>query len=280
VVEINAALAREAEIESVLVASETGVVIDTVEAVGELQQLRELMHQIWGSEIVPPRNLLRGMAMAGSGIALARRGGSPVGFSIGILGWGDGVHFHSHQVGVLASERRTGVGYALKLAQRAHCLAHGVTEMRWTFDPLLASNAAFNLARLGAAVTAFIPDCYGARTDAFNTGDVTDRVKVSWCLDQPVGSSALKPAWTGEPLIALVDGGARAVRSPVSVRPGSFIPLPVNYQLLRVENPELAASWRTATRAAFVDCYDNGLSVVGYSSLGYGLGTTHLQPSN
>ena len=280
VTEINSFLAREAEIDSALVASEAGVVIDNVDAIGDLQQLRELMHEIWGAEIVPPRNLLRGMAMAGSGIAMARRSGSAVGFSLGLLGWGDGVHFHSHQVGVLAAERGTGVGYALKLAQRAHCLARGVTEMRWTFDPLLASNAAFNLSRLGATITSFIPDCYGARTDAFNTGDVTDRVKVSWRLDQPVGSSALKPAWTGEPLIGLVDGGARAVRSPVSVRPGSFIPLPVNYQLLRAENPELAASWRTATRAAFVDCYDSGLSVVGYSSLGYGVSATHLKTSN
>ena len=67
VTEINSFLAREAEIDSALVASEAGVVIDNIDAIGDLQQLRELMHEIWGAEIVPPRNLLRGMAMAGSG---------------------------------------------------------------------------------------------------------------------------------------------------------------------------------------------------------------------
>jgi predicted GNAT superfamily acetyltransferase len=272
VAEIASTLVHDAEVSAALAAAAADVAIDTIDAVADLQDLRELMHQIWGPEIVPPRNLLRGMAMAGSGIALARRAGEAVGFSIGLLGWTGGVHFHSHQVGVLAAERGSGVGYALKLAQRSQCLAHGVTEMRWTFDPLLASNAAFNLVRLGATITTFIPDCYGARTDAFNTGDVTDRVKVSWRLDRPVGAPALSPDMAAEPLIALVDDGPRVARSVALARPGAFIPLPDGYHLLRGEHPAAAASWRNATGAAFVDCFESRLNIVGYGPLGYVVG--------
>ncbi len=271
-VEIGPALVRDAEISAALAAGAADVTIDTIDAVADLQDLRELMTQIWGPEIVPPRNLLRGMAMAGSGIALARRAGEAVGFSIGLLGWTGGAHFHSHQVGVLAAERGGGVGYAMKLAQRSQCLAHGVTEMRWTFDPLLASNAAFNLVRLGATITTFIPDCYGARTDAFNTGDVTDRVKVSWRLDRPVGAPALSPDVAAAPLIELVDDGPWVARSVALARPGAFIPLPDGYHSLRSEHPAVAASWRNATGAAFVDCFERKLSIVGYGPLGYVVG--------
>ena len=271
-VEMSPALVHDAEISAALAAAAADVVIGTIDAIAELQLLREVMNQIWGPEIVPPRNLLRGMALAGSGIALARRHGEAVGFSIGLLGWSDGVHFHSHQVGVVEAERGSGVGYALKLAQRAQCLARGVTEMRWTFDPMLASNAAFNLVRLGATITSFIPDCYGARTDAFNTGDVTDRVKVLWRLDRPVGAPPLAPDAAGQPLIALVDDGPQVARSFVSAQPGAFIPLPDGYHLLRSEHPAAAASWRTATGAAFADCFESKLSIIGYGPLGYVVG--------
>ena len=68
---------------------------------------------------------------------LTRLPAGPLGFALGWLGWEGGVHFHSHQVGVRSGGRGTGVGAALKLAQRALCLEQGITEMRWTFDPLL-----------------------------------------------------------------------------------------------------------------------------------------------
>ena len=94
----------------------------------ELDVLRRTMESIWGPEIVPPRNLLRGMALSGNCLLVAWRSGSPVGFALGWLGWDGGVHFHSHQVGVQADGRGAGIGYALKLAQRALCLEHGVTD--------------------------------------------------------------------------------------------------------------------------------------------------------
>jgi len=167
------------------------VVIEQVSTPDELDVLRSVMHDIWGPEIVPPRNLLRGLALGGSCLLLARHEARAVGFALGWLGWTnlpdeDGPHLHSHQVGVTADQRGTGVGLALKLAQRSLAIGNGVTRMRWTFDPMLATNARFNLLRLGARVVEFVPHCYGERTDAFNTGDTTDRVEVDWRLDAPL----------------------------------------------------------------------------------------------
>ena len=81
--------------------------------------------------------------------------------------------------------RGRGIGVALKLRQRAVCLAHGVTEMRWTYDPLIRRNARLNLVRLGAEVVAFLPDFYGELGDAITGADRSDRFEVRWRLDAP-----------------------------------------------------------------------------------------------
>jgi predicted GNAT superfamily acetyltransferase len=173
-----------------------------------------------------------------------------VGFALGWLGWTDGVHLHSHQVGVAASERRGGVGVALKLAQRAQCLQHGITEMRWTFDPVLATNARFNLVRLGARVIDFLPHCYGDRADAFNTGERTDRVKVSWRLDAPVGGVLLA----------------------VPTVPDALVPVPADYPTMRLDRPDEAAAVREEVGARLAAAVGAGQRVLGWCVDGFVLG--------
>jgi predicted GNAT superfamily acetyltransferase len=198
------------------------------------------MHDIWGAEIVPPRNVLRGLALGGGCVLLAHRDRRPVGFALGWLGWHDGLHLHSHQVGVVSSVRSGGVGHALKLAQRAQCLEHGVTEMRWTFDPLLRANARLNLLRLGASVVAFWPNCYGERRDAFNTDDTTDRVEVSWRLDRPVGGTTVEPG-------------------PVD----TVVAVPDDYHALRAADPAAAAGVRASVGQLLATTFEQGNVVVG-----------------
>ena len=54
---------------------------------------------------------------------------------------------------------------------------------RWTFDPLVARNAWFNLGKLGAVADAFGRAFYGEMTDEINAGDRSDRLVVRWDLD-------------------------------------------------------------------------------------------------
>jgi predicted GNAT superfamily acetyltransferase len=250
----------EAQAAALQAAAAASVAVAPVATPDELDVLRSTMLGVWGPEIVPPRNLLRGLALSGACLLVARRElefagtselelGEPVGFALGWLGWEGGVHFHSHQVGVSADGRGGGVGLALKLAQRALCLQHGISEMRWTFDPVLFTNARFNLVRLGARVVAFFPHCYGDRVDAFNTGDTTDRIEVSWRLDVPVGGATVRAS----------DGH-------------SLIAVPHDYPALRASDPQAAAVLRGQVGSSFGDVFERGDAVIGLADEGYVIG--------
>lgn len=228
-----------AQVEADTAATRAGVRITDAATPEELDVLRATLHDIWGSEVVPPRNLLRGMALGGACLLVAREAGRPVGFALGFLGWADGVHLHSHQVGVIPELRAAGVGYALKLAQRALSLRHGITEMRWTYDPMLLTNARFNLVRLGAEVVAFHPHCYGDRQDSFNTGDRTDRVEVAWRLDREIV------------------GTAPTVAAPEDLQ----LELPPDFHALRREDPRRAAEWRRQIADALAHAVASGRDV-------------------
>jgi predicted GNAT superfamily acetyltransferase len=54
--------------------------------------------------------------------------------------------------------------------------------MRWTFDPLMAGNAAFNLGKLGAIVRRYVPDFYGRLGSVLQGGTPTDRLLAEWNL--------------------------------------------------------------------------------------------------
>jgi len=239
----------DAERDAASAAANANVVVTQVSNLADIDQLRGVMADIWGQSVVPPRNVLRAMSFAGSGLLLARCDDRVVGFSMGLVGWAGGLHFHSHQVGVVADLRSSGVGYAIKMAQRVECLRHGITEMRWTFDPLLRSNAAFNLIRLGATVVDFIPNAYGERVDAFNTGDVTDRVKVSWNMAADVG----------RPAMVVVDGR-------------DLVAIPERYHALRDSDPGKASRWRTEVGAKLAGAFSSGRGVVGFTGDAYVLG--------
>ncbi|MEY4175696.1 MAG: hypothetical protein RI900_2861 [Actinomycetota bacterium] len=231
---------------AIAAAQKAGVEIAPANSVHEIDELRGLVESVWGPEVVPPRNLLRGMAIGGACLLLARSDGRPVAFALSFLGWDGGLHLHSHQVGVHESMRGSGVGLAMKLAQRADCLERGITEMRWTFDPVLRSNAHFNLVRLGASVVAFLPHCYGDRRDAFNTGDTTDRVEVAWRLDQPVGGALVVPADTDE-----------------------VVEVPADYLSLRASDPVAAAAVRHAVGSRLAEAMAQRRPVLGLCDRGY-----------
>ena len=231
-----------ARADAVAAAAAAGVAVEAVSAPDELDVLRATMESIWGAEIVPPRNLLRGLALGGACLLVARRvdDPTPVGFALGWLGWHDGVHFHSHQVGVAAAGRGGGVGYALKLAQRELCLAHGIAEMRWTFDPMLLSNARFNFHRLGALPVGFIEHCYGDRRDAFNSGERTDRLEMSWRLDLPLSDTP----------------------SAVPAEGDGWVDVPADYAALRLADRAAADEARAAVRHGLRDAFDRGAGVL------------------
>jgi predicted GNAT superfamily acetyltransferase len=216
--------------------------VDVVElAAAQLIDAQEVIGQVWGPQQVPQHNLLRALSHAGSSLLAAYRAGTCVGVSVGFLGWTPGLHLHSHMTAVSSGNQSRGVGYALKLWQRAVCLEHGVHEIRWTYDPLIGRNAHFNLDKLGAEVVAFEGDFYGAMDDAVNAGDHSDRFEVTWRLD----SARVERALSGE--------------QPPRPALGEFVAVPRDYDSLRRTDPGAALQVRLRTRAAFARLMGKGL---------------------
>ena len=111
----------------------------------ELAAVLARFEATWGEGRGPDRSMLQALEHAGNTVLVAapqvRRIADALGATLGFLGWRGGLHLHSHMNAVDPAARGRGIGVALKLRQRAVCLAHGVDEMRWTYDPLIRRNA-------------------------------------------------------------------------------------------------------------------------------------------
>jgi predicted GNAT superfamily acetyltransferase len=169
---------------------------------------------------------------------------------------------------VLPEWQSRGVGFALKLAQRAWALDAGIPDVRWTFDPMILANARFNLTKLGAVGTRFLPNFYGPMTDELNRGERTDRFEVSWSTASDRVAHALSGpsrsvvAPEDAPLILRAEGDDETPRPAAThAEPGhrALIEVPRDHLALRRRDPALAAAWRDAAAAAFASCFDLGL---------------------
>jgi len=93
--------------------------------------------------------------------------------------------FYSHMTGVRAEYQSLGIGAKLKWAQRTRALAEGVKYIKWTFEPVKARNAYFNLEKLGAIVSEYQPNFYGTdyATADNKIGLASDRLFAEWHLE-------------------------------------------------------------------------------------------------
>ena len=184
----------EATDAAVAAAAAAGVVIRELYQPVHLLAVQRLFEQVWRpAEGDPPPvtvSLLRALAHARSYVVGAFAGTRMVGASAGFFSAPPDPALHSHITGVAPGGQHRGVGFALKVHQRAWALARGVPVIVWTFDPLVARNAWFNLAKLGALPTAYLEDFYGPMTDAINAGMASDRLLLTWTLDDPAVAAA------------------------------------------------------------------------------------------
>ena len=164
-------------------AAAAGVRLSPLRTGSDAEDISRVMIATWGNHQLLPREMIVALAESGNLPWGALDRGELVGY---VLGWAgidqDGPHVHSHMLAVLPGRRSAGTGFALKLAQRAQALDQGFGVVRWTFDPLLAANAWFNLGKLGAVADRFGRDFYGQMDDSLNSGERSDRFFVRWDL--------------------------------------------------------------------------------------------------
>lgn len=276
----NPIAADQAVSAAIASAERAGVVVRDLIDLDELSQASSLFDQVWDitdSASILPTNLARAMSHAGSCFAAAFDGDQMVGAVLGFVGFHDGIHLHSHVLGVLPSSERSGVGFALKQHQRAWALSHGLDTVIWTFDPLVRRNAYFNLCKLGAELSDYHIDFYGEMNDGLNAGDETDRAVVRWRLNSERAIAASEVQLKEPDIKALVSSGAAVA---LDERDGAPLPangrgdvllcrIPDDIVALRRTNPDQARSWRKALRDTLGSFISDGYLATGISKSGW-----------
>ena len=253
-------------------------------AMPEVAAAAELWDRIWQSGSVPRLGpeMLRALTHAGNYLGGATRDGRLAGALAGFFASGGSLHLHSHILGVDPDIRSGGIGFALKLHQRLWALERGLSRITWTFDPLVSANAYFNVNKLGAEGVEYHANFYGVMADAINGGDDTDRVLVSWRLDDPrvarICLGEVRPeqvvlngAPPGPFALRIAAGGTpridRRVVEDDSVDAMQCV-LPRDIVSMRQHDADAAAAWRLAVREVLSAAFARGLLLRGVTREG------------
>ena len=224
------------------------ILIDNLVTVVQQDDARNIFDKTWamtsGTEITP--NLLQAMVHSGSYLSGAFIDGKCVGAAFAFPATTGGLHLHSHMTAVLDAYRDQGVGYALKMDQWHWAKKNNFSEISWTFDPLVSRNAKLNLIKLGVNISSYHPNFYGDMPDALNAGDESDRLMVSWKV---VGDNPLQRELVSTP-------------NPDDV----LIQIPADIVAIRSEDREENLRWRRKVREQFLQAFEKGGQVVGFSA--------------
>ncbi len=227
-------------------------VIRDLHAAQEMVVLEDLQRAAWSySETeVHPSNIFRIHAHVGGVVAAAfpatpagEVSGEAFGFVYGFPAFRAGrVWHHSHMLAVRPEWRGGAAASALKHHQAQRVREMNLDTITWTFDPLVARNARFNLGKLGARAVSYHPEWY------VSAGLPADRLMVEWSV-----GGLLQGAAEGRPASAAL--GLRVLEAlglvPGPPLMGSEAPtllaeVPLNAYALP---PALTLAWRLALRS-------------------------------
>ena len=254
----------------------SNITIRDIELISEMRDVEVLQKEVWGSDDrdIVPLTILAATREIGAILVGAFDGWSLIGFAYSLVGREEKriVH-HSHMLAVRPGYRNASLGYKLKLAQRDRALAQGINRMTWTFDPLQSLNAYFNFAKLGVVSDCYKINFYGETTSSFLHQIGTDRLWVTWLLDSARVHERLRTKGQSrtqslerDHIGCLVQVGPnkapqRGQSDQVAGQHDVSIEIPADINELQRESPELAASWREATRWAFSKALSSGYQI-------------------
>jgi len=243
----------------------------------DCQACVSLQREIWGADfvdVVSATVLMVSQRVGGVAAGAFDTTHRLIGFVSGISGVTDGTLAHwSAMLAVRPEARRGGLGRRLKFYQRARLLEQGIQVASWSYDPLIAHNASFNLNVLGACPTEYVVDMYGETGSTLHRGLDTDRLIVTWRLEDPgvAGRVAGKqrvslPDTVAETPVVIPPHGMVSDASHRSLPTSDWlrIAVPADISSLKATNPEEAHRWQLSVREAFRSCLENGYRVVGF----------------
>lgn len=220
----------------------------TVEEFDECVRLQREGFGLPDLELSPRRHLI--VAQSAGGFTLGAFAGSRlVGFVLTqVAARGRETYGYSHMMAVAKDYQNRGVGARLKWAQRARALEEGRRFVKWTWDPLQARNAHFNLNRLGVVVRSYAVNFYGmdysTATGEFGKplGLDSDRIVAEWALDSP-----------------RVEAFARGQAPEPPGEPEAAVEIPPHWGALLNEDPAAARRQLLRVREEFQTAFAAGL---------------------
>lgn len=232
----------------------------------ELREIARLFEAVWGrNEDGAPfsTEVLRSIVHAGGAVTVARDSGSTRLLGAAVLGISPGDETYSFVAAAAPGCSDRGIGYAVKLRQRAWALERGMSVMRWTFDPLVSRNARFNLVKLGAHADEYIESFYGVMADLLNGGQESDRLVAVWPLESPKAVAATEgtlsepgPPPADSDVLGSGPDGHPAHRH---LDGNHWIRVPADIVELRAADGAAATAWRETVRTAFETALGQGL---------------------
>lgn len=270
------------------------VMIRLLETPEEMTAVEDLQRIVWpGSEteIVPAHLLITAAHNGGIVLGAFETDGDEkdtrrlVGFIFGFPGLeslpdGPRAKHCSHMLGVLDSQRNSGIGFALKRAQWQMVRHQGLDHITWTYDPLLSRNAWLNIAKLGAVCSVYLRLEYGDMHDGLNAGLPSDRFQVDWWIrTRRVERRLGRRSRGGLELSQFQKAGTRLLYSSVLRADGFpqppehfFSPddrivlaeIPSDFLILKSADLALARDWRFFSRELFETCFAAGYLVTDF----------------
>jgi predicted GNAT superfamily acetyltransferase len=270
------AATAEAAAAAVAAAVRSGVRVAVLDSVSQLSAAADLINQTWPAEVSV--STLRALRKVGNYVGGAYRDGRLVGACVAFFGSAGSGDLHSHLAVVAPAERSSGIGWALKVSQRAWAMEHGVARIQWTYDPLEARNAYVNLAKLSARPVEYLDNFYGDHGDGTESVFPTDRLLVSWDLGSAPAVEAARgdgipadrtlsrlPAATV--LARGADGAPREGRD--HGEPVALIAAPEDATGMRARDPSLALEWRMLLRDHLGQAMRSGAETIGFTRDGF-----------
>lgn len=231
--------------------SELEVVIRECSSIEDFQQCIELERAVWKDDdlgVMPIRLYMISKACNAPTIGAFGPSGRLVGFVHTMIALMDNhVVYHSHLAAVREDLRHNDIGYKMKLAQRQHAIAAGVSLIIWTVDPLQSRNAHLNVNKLGAVIRRYEVNYYSeGLSTVFDSGVPSDRIFAEWWLSSPHVESAL--------------AGNRPGIEP----PAESVLIPEDINSVRARSVEEHLKWRLRVREDFQRKLAGGLIVRGF----------------
>ena len=161
---------------------------------------------------------------------------------------GNEIFGYSHVMAVAKDYQNKGVGARLKWAQRERALREGRKFIKWTWDPMMARNAHFNLNRLGATVDTYADNFYGVDYGSDERlGLPSDRLSATWNIDS-----------------ARVHALANGAEAPFEGKRVATVAIPSGWSALVKRDPQRAREEQARVREEFQRAFAAKLVCAGF----------------